>query len=173
MGQIVGRKLFDGPFNLFFQLQQLADHGDFSGMREQSAVVEFGMQGNAFLFGLYHHRADAGVAVLHVTDRIVPRGLRGQVEVKLDGALRPARQQVEAHGIGADFVLADEPTDYTMPVRIAAAETETARGFHYYRVEHRVDNAWVGASLAEMPLPDTVREIVPNVMSLKALRAET
>ena len=88
-------------------------------------------------------------------------------------APRKRRSYYLPGGIGADFVLADEPADYTMPVRIAAAETETARGFHYYRVEHRVDNAWVGASLAEMPLPDTVREIVPNVMSLKALRAET
>lgn len=58
--------------------------------------------------------------------------------------------------IGADFVLVDEPADYAMPVRIGLAQSETAGGFHHYRVEHRVGDAWVAASLAGMPLPHAV-----------------
>lgn len=59
-------------------------------------------------------------------------------------------------GIGATFVLVDEPVDYAMPVRIGPAQIETAGGFHHYPVEHRVGDAWVGASLEGMPLPDAV-----------------
>lgn len=59
-------------------------------------------------------------------------------------------------GIGAKFVLVDEPSDYAMPVRIGPAQIEAAGGFHDYRVEQRVGDAWVSASLAGVPLPDAV-----------------
>ena len=57
-------------------------------------------------------------------------------------------------GIGADFVLLGQPAGYAMPVRIGPAKIEAAGGFHDYHVEHRVGDAWVGASLAGMPLPE-------------------
>ena len=53
-------------------------------------------------------------------------------------------------------MLAGETPDYTMPVRIGAAEAETAGGFRYYRAEHRVDGQRVGAALAGSALPDAV-----------------
>lgn len=59
-------------------------------------------------------------------------------------------------GIGADFMLAGEAPDYSMPVRIGATEAETAGGFRYYRVEYRVDDQWVAAALAGSALPDAV-----------------
>lgn len=59
-------------------------------------------------------------------------------------------------GIGADFVLVDEPADYAMPVRIGPTQIETTGVFHHYRVEHRVGDAWKGASLVGMPFPDAV-----------------
>jgi hypothetical protein len=58
-------------------------------------------------------------------------------------------------GIGADFMVADEPADFAIPVRIGAVEAETAGGFRYYRVEHRVGEAWEEASLEAVTLPDT------------------
>lgn len=59
-------------------------------------------------------------------------------------------------GIGADFMLADEAADYAMPVRIGATEAQTAGDFRYYRVEHCLHDAWIGASLEETTLPEAI-----------------
>ena len=59
-------------------------------------------------------------------------------------------------GIGADFMLADEAADYSIPARIGAAEAEVGGGFRYYRVEYRADDGWINAPLEAATLPDAV-----------------
>lgn len=59
-------------------------------------------------------------------------------------------------------MLAGETPDYTMPVRIGAAEAETAGGFRYYRAEHRADGQWVGAALPDAVAPDLEGDYAPH-----------
>jgi competence protein CoiA len=59
-------------------------------------------------------------------------------------------------GIGADFMLADEAADYSIPVRIGAAQGKVGGGFFYYRVEYRADGRWVSAALETAGFPDAV-----------------
>jgi len=70
--------------------------------------------------------------------------------------LRKRRAYRLPGGIGADFILADGPRDYAMPVRIGSTKANGPGDFHYYRAEHRIDDQWVGASLEASALPDTV-----------------
>lgn len=78
-------------------------------MRQQRYVY-LGPSPGAFVkaqthfFGLGNDRADAGVTVLDIKYRIfVVLGL-GEIEIKLNRAFRSTREQVEAYGIGANFV---------------------------------------------------------------------
>ncbi|MDE2365139.1 MAG: hypothetical protein KGM42_20880 [Hyphomicrobiales bacterium] len=72
-------------------------------------------------------------------------------------ALRKRRTYHLPAGIGADFILADEPRDYAMPARIGRTKADGPGDFHYYRAEHRIDDQWVGASLEASVLPDIPR----------------
>jgi hypothetical protein len=72
-------------------------------------------------------------------------------------AARKRRSYRLPGGVGADFMLADEPSDYAMPVRIGATEAEGPSGFRFYRVEQLIASAWRGASLDAIPMPETIR----------------
>lgn len=74
-------------------------------------------------------------------------------------ALRKRRAYHLPAGVGADFILEGDPTDYAMPVRISRTLANGAGDFHYYRPEHQLDGQWVAASLETAVLPDTVLTI--------------
>lgn len=70
--------------------------------------------------------------------------------------LRKRRTYHLPGGIGADFILAGDPLDDAMPVRIGKTKADGAGELHYYRPEHQFEGKWVGASLEAVVLPDSV-----------------
>ena len=71
-------------------------------------------------------------------------------------AFRKRRAYHLPAGIGGDFILADDPRDLKMPVRIGRTKADGLSDFHYYRAEHCIEDQWVGAPLEASVLPDTV-----------------
>jgi hypothetical protein len=75
---------------------------------------------------------------------------------RIKRSLRKRRTYHLPGGIGANFILANDPSDQSLPVRIGATKADAAGGFHYYRVEQRLDDHWVGAPLEAAVLPDVL-----------------
>lgn len=68
-------------------------------------------------------------------------------------AFRKRRAYHLPGGIGAALLLDGEEAVAPLGARLGATQADTVGGVHYYRVEQRVDGAWAGATMEDVPLP--------------------